>query len=778
MRRRGRWVSRLPGAGGRGQGLALLGGARDRRRGEVGRGERQDWGGDGGGGRCRAACVGGGDDDPQGGADVGGAEQVAASGLSGERDAGAARWVAALPLPARRRGFRPLAGACAQRLPFPRLSRDGGRRGVGRRGWEDERARRRVRARRPARVRRADADAQRRPHVVVVEGVRVLVGSGERRAARARPVAALPGIGVRRGCAAPGARARAQHLTLPRRPRDRRRRDVRRSSGRDHRRRRRRGRTRRTTRVRGGDQNTNRRTDIGASGAVRRSVRVVDALPGQSFVCRALPLVCKRGRRSAPRSRARTQHITFVRGARDLGRRQVCRGGSRDHRRGRRGVRVCRSACVGGGDEDAEEGADVGAYGCVGGVGGGGDGRPGAAVAGALPGVGVGGGRSAPAAGRCAQGLPFLGGAGDRGRGEVDRREREHGGAGGGGGRGRAARVGGGHDDPQGGADVGGAEQVAASSVSRGERDAGAARLGCSAPTAGSWSSASVHSPALAVSVCPSRASPGDGGRRGVRRRGREDEGGRRRRSRSSSRRRWWRSTRTRSVVPTSSASSGVRAPRLAPGERRAARARPVAALPRVGVRRGRAAPGARARAQHLTLPRRARDRRRRDVRRRSGRDHRQPSPPKAALADPPAFVAVTRTRTVEPTSAARQHDASRPSRSGMSAQLAPDALQRRHWLRERRGRAGPTCRAPRSASQPSRAVPDTVGRLVFAGGSGAERSATSWPTLQSCLTCACALRVYEPAAGRGLVGRQERPRSASCRRWLRPNGSSSPAGS
>ena len=48
---------------------------------------------------------------------------------------------------------------------------------------------------------------------------------------------------------------------------------------------------------------------------------------------------------------------------------------------------------------------------------------------------------------------------------------------------------------------------------------------------------------------------------------------------------------------------------------------------------------------------------------------------------------------------------------------------------------------------EPSRAVPETVGRLVFAGASGAERSATSWPTLQSCLTCACALRVYEPAA-------------------------------
>src|SRR5262245_40030417 len=115
------------------------------------------------------------------------------------------------------------------------------------------------------------------------------------------------------------------------------------------------------------------------------------------------------------------------------------------------------------------------------------------------------------------------------------------------------------------------------------------------------------------------------------------------------------------------------------------------------------------------------------------------------ALAEPPAFDAVTTTRTVNPTSPPTNTYVV-PVALAMSAQLAPDGLHRRHWYANPVGEPDQVPGAAVSVA-PSRAVPDTVGRLVFVGGSGADRSATSWPRLQSCFTCACALRVYDPGA-------------------------------
>src|SRR4051794_41405429 len=91
---------------------------------------------------------------------------------------------------------------------------------------------------------------------------------------------------------------------------------------------------------------------------------------------------------------------------------------------------------------------------------------------------------------------------------------------------------------------------------------------------------------------------------------------------------------------------------------------------------------------------------------------------PEGALSLPPAFVAVTTTRTVLPTSTGTRSYVAAVA-PVMSAQLAPAASQRCHWCAKEIAGVPVHVPSPAVSVCVSVVVPVTDGAAVFAGGAG-----------------------------------------------------------
>ena len=175
-----------------------------------------------------------------------------------------------------------------------------------------------------------------------IAGEEFISGAGRThnvRAARARPTTILPLIHNRHRTTSPSTRRRGQCLTFSRRTTNRWQHRIRRSRGRrrrnsrHHSTRSRTCRSRATT-VRRGHNNTNRVFHIARGQHISRARRTGNgpaSCPGNVAV---LPLVGKRSRTTAPRTRSRGKGLTFSRRATDRRQRGIRR--SHDSLRGQR----------------------------------------------------------------------------------------------------------------------------------------------------------------------------------------------------------------------------------------------------------------------------------------------------------------------------------------------------------------------------------------------------------------------------------------------------------
>jgi hypothetical protein len=121
-----------------------------------------------------------------------------------------------------------------------------------------------------------------------------------------------------------------------------------------------------------------------------------------------------------------------------------------------------------------------------------------------------------------------------------------------------------------------------------------------------------------------------------------------------------------------------------------------------------------------------------------------------SAVADPDAFVAVTRARIVEPTSPlTRTYDA--PVAPAMSTQADPSASQRRHWRVYVIGVIPVQIPSVVVSVCPLTALPDTTGGDVLAGGAGAETTtgvaAESAELDETVLVAVTRTRIVEPTS-------------------------------
>ena len=183
-----------------------------------------------GGGTCRADDVAGGDDRTQPVADIAGHRDI--GGPGGGADVGASPGgCAALPLVAEGDRRRPIpAPAVDGDLPADQgLAMQIGLPGDGRQGSNsDDRARRTRRRRRASdRILGGDDDPKRAPDIRRADNIRLSGRAGNVATASTRATATLPGKRVAdRQLTTPAPRRPRQRLTLPRRPRHRRRHHV------------------------------------------------------------------------------------------------------------------------------------------------------------------------------------------------------------------------------------------------------------------------------------------------------------------------------------------------------------------------------------------------------------------------------------------------------------------------------------------------------------------------------------------------------------------------